>query len=127
MSLKRSDFIFAIPVHSLVPISVANEIANVNNSLKFFPDYTRVLHEFNGKGQSWVATENCAITGTVSQLTRDAGGGQIFVDGALVAVSYISKPDIQIGTTVFALVKKGQTITTRREYGAYSVKAYGLY
>lgn len=85
-----------------------------------------MLHEFNGKGQSWVATENCAITGTVTQLTGDDGGGQIFVDGALVAVSYISKPDIQTGTTVFALVKKGQTITTRSEYGAYSVKAYGL-
>ena len=85
-----------------------------------------MLQEFNAKGQSWVATENCVITGTVSQLVGEAGGGQIFVDGALVAVSYISKPDIQIGTTVFALVKKGQTITTRSGYGSYSVKAYGL-
>ena len=99
---------------------------HLDSSLKFFPDYTRVLQEFNAKGQSWVATENCVITGTISQLSNDIGGGQIFVDGALVAVSYISKPDIQTGTTVFALVKKGQTITTRSEYGAYSVKAYGL-
>lgn len=108
---------FSICTEQELHVVLLNTNKQSENCTKF-PDYTDKLHSITTVNASWTATDNCVVTGWLDNYqTTDA---KVYVDGAEVGYGANSTCSIWI------LVKKGQTVTTRTDGGRYNLGCYRL-
>lgn len=91
-----------------------------------FIDTTKILHTFNSYNQSWTATEDCWVGGTISQ-GAGTSGARVMLDGVMVGAGYIQSTNSNLEITISFYAKKGQVISTRDvSTTVYNVNCYAL-
>ena len=60
-----------------------------------------------------------------AKIIHEGSGASAKVDNVDICISYVQN-STDSSAVAFAFVKKGQTVTTRAQYGKYDIKFYGL-
>ena len=85
------------------------------------PDTDHLVHSITGQNQSWTATEDCVMIGTVAS---SGGGGEMYIDGILMISA---SGTLYIGTGAQKrgiFIAKDTVISSRNGAGSYSVNFY---
>lgn len=85
-----------------------------------FPNYSRHLKSITTANTSWIATEDCWVTGYVNGAVDAVAF--VYVDDVICGAGYAANITSTVG--VMIPVKKGSVIKTRN-YGTYALEIYG--
>lgn len=106
------------------PLSKVWEAALKSDLPKLAIDYNKKLTEITTKGASWVATEDCIITGYIRQIESE-NAPNVFIDEIIVS-SILVRGSASAQISVNAFCKKGQKVTTRADFGEYRLTIFAL-
>ena len=101
-----------------------SSLTNISNSLIGLPDYTNLITMITTKGASYTAEQNGWLMGAVVQKVAGCGAW-VKVNNQTLGRAY--SPDInEMEFTIMIPIVKGDIITTRPDYGEYSLSLYGI-
>ena len=106
---------------------VQGAIDEVNSSLMSkiaFPNYSDKIKEITTAGETWTATQDCCVVGTISQNNSEEGAVVYVNDNKVCAVYTHNTKSSASGA--FFFVKKGQVVKTKETYGTYILSVYAL-
>lgn len=109
-------------------LELNNKISKLEDNSIGFIDYNNLIKTINTPGESWTATEDCAVLGNIS-ITGGGGTAIMYVDGKEAqAIANVSAPAGKTTAIRSAYyVKKGSVISTREgDNYYYAIRIYGL-
>ena len=96
--------------------------SNLNNGVRFV-NYSNPFKTFNTDGETWVATQDCCISGLIGNLAKNTA--VIEIDGVKVAACAVASGAYSSTAGVNVYVKQGQTVSMRAS-ASYQLSAYPL-